>query len=76
MAAQLSLSFLFYKIMKMKEITNKTQADLTKLLNEKREALRVFRFGAAGAKTKNVKEGSAIRKDIARIMTAMNTKGV
>jgi ribosomal protein L29 len=58
--------------MKMKEITNKTQADLTKLLNEKREALRVFRFGAAGAKTKNVKEGSTVRKDIARIMTAMN----
>ena len=62
----------------MKEITNKTQADLKKLLNEKREALRVFRFGAAGAKTKNVKEGSVIRKDIARIMTAMtvlNAKG-
>jgi len=64
--------------MKMKEITNKTRADLNKLLNEKREALRVFRFGAAGAKTKNVKEGSVIRKDIARIMTALtmlNAKG-
>ncbi len=62
----------------MKEITNKTRADLNKLLNEKREALRVFRFGAAGAKTKNVKEGSVIRKDIARIMTALtmlNAKG-
>jgi ribosomal protein L29 len=58
--------------MKMKDITNKTQADLKKLLSEKREALRVFRFGAAGAKTKNVKEGSAVRKDIARIMTTLN----
>jgi len=58
----------------MKELTNKTQTDLKKLLNEKREALRVFRFGAAGAKTKNVKEGRAIRKDIARILTAMNSK--
>ncbi|MBU6231261.1 MAG: 50S ribosomal protein L29 [Patescibacteria group bacterium] len=58
--------------MKTKEIKTKTQADLAKMLSEKREALRVFRFGAAGAKTKNVKEGRAIRKDIARILTAMN----
>jgi ribosomal protein L29 len=60
--------------MKMKEITTKTVADLNKLLSEKREALRIFRFGAAGAKTKNVKEGQAIRKEIARIMTALNAK--
>jgi len=60
--------------MKMKDITTKTSADLAKLVSDKREALRVFRFGAAGAKTKNVKEGRAIRKDIARIMTALNAK--
>lgn len=60
--------------MKMKDIQNKTAADLRTMLAEKREALRVFRFGAAGAKTKNVKEGRTIRKDIARIMTAINAK--
>jgi ribosomal protein L29 len=60
--------------MKMKEITNKTTADLTKMLEEKREALRVSRFGSAGAKSKNVKEASFIRKDIARIMTAINAE--
>jgi ribosomal protein L29 len=60
--------------MKIKEITNKTHADLAKMLSEKRESLRVFRFGAAGAKSKNVREGRAIRKDIARIMTVMNVK--
>jgi ribosomal protein L29 len=59
--------------MKTKDITNKTVADLNKLLSDKREALRVFRFGAAGAKSKNVKEGRAIRKDIARIMTALSS---
>jgi ribosomal protein L29 len=59
--------------MKMKEITNKTAADLTKMLDDKREALRVVRFGSAGAKNKNVKEAMAIRKDIARIMTALNS---
>ena len=60
--------------MKTKDITTKTSADLMKLVAEKREALRVFRFGGAGAKAKNVKEGRAIRKDIARILTALNAQ--
>lgn len=59
------------KAMKTKDIANKTAGDLAKLVADKREALRVFRFGGAGAKTKNVREGRTIRKDIARIMTAM-----
>lgn len=57
-----------------KELKTKTPADLGKLLKEKSEALRVFRFGGAGAKTKNVREGRAIRKDIARILTVLNAK--
>jgi len=57
--------------MKMKEISNKTVADLAKMLTDKREALRVVRFGSAGAKSKNVKESVSIRRDIARIMTAI-----
>jgi ribosomal protein L29 len=61
--------------MQFKEITTKTQADLTKMLTEKREALRAFRFGGAGAKTKNVREGRTIRKDIAKILTALHAKG-
>lgn len=57
----------------MKKITyhDKAAADLTKILAEKRQNLRTIRFGAAGAKSKNVKEVKMIRKDIARIMTAM-----
>ena len=58
----------------MKDITTKTPADLTKMLSEKRESLRVFRFGSAGAKSKNVKEGRETRKDIARIMTELTAK--
>ncbi len=57
--------------MNTKDLSTKTAADLRKLIAEKREALRVFRFGAAGAKTKNVKEGRAIKKEIAQIMTAL-----
>ena len=60
--------------MKKIDTKTKTAADMGKMLADKREALRVFRFGAAGAKTKNVKEGRAIRKDIARILTTMNGK--
>lgn len=60
--------------MKTKEISNKTPADLRKLVADKREELRQFRFGGAGAKTKNIKQGRAIRKDIARILTALNRK--
>ena len=55
----------------MKDIITKTPADLAKMLSEKRESLRLFRFGSAGAKSKNVKEGRMIRKDIARIMTQL-----
>ena len=62
--------------MKFKEITNKPVADLTRLITEKREALRAFRFGSAGAKAKNVKEGRNLRKDIARIMTEMRRKKI
>ncbi len=58
--------------MKTKAVANKTQADLVKALAEKREALRLFRFGGAGAKTKNVREGRMIRREIARLLTALN----
>ena len=60
--------------MKMKEIINKTEADLIKMITEKKEALRVAHFGSAGAKSKNVKEVSSVKKDIARLMTALNSK--
>ncbi len=45
--------------------------DLLKQLSEKREALRVFRFGSTGAKITNVKTGRGLRKDIARILTSL-----
>ncbi len=60
--------------MKIKDITSKSVNELNNLLTEKREALRVFRFGGAGSKTKNVKEGRSIRRDIARILTLINSK--
>ena len=58
----------------MEDFKNKTEKELKTLLGEKRVALRNFRFSVAGSKIKNVKEGYVIRKDIARILTAINTK--
>jgi ribosomal protein L29 len=58
----------------MKDFIKKTEKELQTLLGEKKLSLRAFRFGSAGSKTKNMKEGRGIRKDIARIMTAMNSK--
>lgn len=60
--------------MKSKEIITKTKADLARLLSEKRESLRVSRFGSSGSKNKNVKETKELKKDIARILTAINSK--
>ncbi len=62
------------KSIKMKDINTKTVADLNNMIVEKREALRIFRFGGAGAKTKDVKQGRTIRKDIARMMTAITAQ--
>ncbi len=58
---------------KTKDITNKSPKELIKLINENREKLQSFRFGNAGSKVKNVKEGKNIRKDIARLMTVLTT---
>lgn len=55
----------------MSELKSKKTEDLTKLLTEKREAIRMFRFGISGSKVKNLKEGANLRKHIARIMTEL-----
>jgi ribosomal protein L29 len=56
----------------MTEFKGKNKKELVKILNEKKDALRVFQLGNSKSKTKNVKEGRNIRKDIARIMTELH----
>jgi len=58
--------------MKIKEIKKKSQKELKNLLSEKDLALRAFRFAVAGSNVRNVKEGMALKKDIARIKTVLN----
>ena len=64
------------KPLKGKNLETKTDDDLRKLLSEKRDALRSFRFNIAGSKKKNVKEGRDTRKDIARILTEVRRRSL
>jgi ribosomal protein L29 len=45
-----------------------TSEELHKILAEKRESLREFRFSTKGTRVRNIKEGANLRKDIARIL--------
>ncbi|MDP3875028.1 MAG: 50S ribosomal protein L29 [bacterium] len=59
--------------MKKTNYKNKSKQDLIEALGERRETLRKLRFGSAGSKARNVKVASGTRKDIARIMTELNS---
>ncbi len=50
------------------------ETELRNLANDKREALRAFRFGVAGSKTRNIREGRNLKRDIARIETELNAR--
>jgi ribosomal protein L29 len=60
--------------MKKTSYKGKSIADLAKVLYEKREDLRKFRFGGAGSQTRNSKDARTFRKEIARILTEVNSK--
>jgi ribosomal protein L29 len=59
---------------KIEEFKKKSEKELKKLLAEKREALRNFRFNAKGSSVRDTKEGNTLRKDIARILGILNEK--
>lgn len=49
-------------------------ADLTKLVQDKREELRSLRFSVAGSKNRNVKLGKTLKKEVARALTELNAR--
>jgi ribosomal protein L29 len=59
---------------KKTSLTNHTIEDLNKLAADKREELRALRFSVAGSKNRNVKQGSTLRKEIARALTELNNE--
>ena len=60
----------------MADFTKHTIEDLHKLVSEKREALRAFRFGSAGSRSRNTREGRGLRKEIARALTEVNARKI
>ncbi len=58
--------------MKIKELREKSQTELEKILQDNREKLRQLRFDLVSGKVKNVREIRKIKKDIARILTLLN----
>ena len=58
---------------KKENLKGMKKSELEKKLAILRENARVIRFKAEGSKSKNVKELSTLRKDIARILTRINS---
>lgn len=57
-----------------REMENKSEEALLGGLSSAREALRKFRFQMAGGKAKNVWEGRALKKEIAKILTELRRR--
>jgi len=56
----------------IKELKQKSEKELSQLLETKRHDLWSFRFSVSGSKVRNVREGRSVRRDIARILTLLN----
>jgi len=49
---------------------------MQKLVADKREALRIFRFEGAGSRRLNVREGRGLRREIAQILTELRARQI
>lgn len=56
------------------EIQKKDEKALAAYVKEKREEVRSFRFGTAGASTRNVRAVRAAKKEIARSLTELTAR--
>lgn len=60
--------------MNMEELQKKTDTDLTKHINAKREELRSLRFAASGSGMRDVRAMRTTRKEIAQALTELNRR--
>ena len=58
----------------MSDFSKQAIEELQTLVADKQEALRVFRFGGAGSRTRNVREGRNLRREIAQILTELRSR--
>ncbi len=59
--------------MKISELEGKTKKDLSVLAEEKKANIREMRFKLSIGNLKNVKEMAKLKKDVARILTLLNS---
>ena len=60
----------------MADFTKQDVEELQKLIADRREALRVFRFGGAGSRTRNVREGRTLRREVAQMLTELRKRQI
>lgn len=58
----------------MADIKTQKVEDLKKVIADKREALRVFRFGESGSRLRNVRAGRNLKREIAQMMTEIRSR--
>jgi ribosomal protein L29 len=51
-----------------------SENEIAKKITDTQASLKDFRFGIAGSKVRNVRQGRALRRDIARHMTELNAR--
>jgi ribosomal protein L29 len=56
------------------ELKTKTVEQIEKEISDMREKLRVIRFGGAGSRSRNVKEGRNLRREVARGLTELRER--
>ena len=56
------------------ELKIKSLPELSRLLSQEKSRLRELRFKLSGAQVKNVQEIKVVKKNIARILTIINSK--
>ena len=60
--------------MEFKELKNKSESELQRLLEEERDKLREMRFKVAQRQLKRVKDIQKTKKIVAQILTLLNNK--
>lgn len=60
----------------MSTLSTKSVEALQTELASTREAFRSFRYASAGSRTKNVREGRELRRQIARILTEIQARTI
>ncbi|PIR82810.1 50S ribosomal protein L29 [Candidatus Kaiserbacteria bacterium CG10_big_fil_rev_8_21_14_0_10_59_10] len=60
----------------MADLKKQSIEDLQKSIADMRERLREFRFSEAGTRTRNVREGRTLRREIARALTELRMREI